>query len=132
MKLKVGQRFKVASAIAEKYEKELGKFSFVVEITSLKNYSPSPICPPTRNIYFEVVDWDANDGYRRDRIWFACYSIGIGHDKYGDASMNFSPDHINGEGDWYLPDLFRWQHLFLYLYRGGAVMPIEDNSSEFG
>ncbi|RXF70540.1 hypothetical protein [Arcticibacter tournemirensis] len=131
MELKVGQRFKVTSAIAREYEKELGKFSFVVEIHSLDDYSPSPICPTTRNIYFTLVDWEPNHKHH-DKIWFACYSISMGHDKYGDDSMNFSPDYINGEGDWYLPDLFRWQHVFLRLCQGGAVTLIKNICNEIG
>lgn len=132
MELKVGQRFKVTSAIAGEYEKELGKFNFVVEIFSLKDYSPSPICPTTRNIHFTLVDWEPNNKHSHDKIWFACYSIGMGHDRYGDDSMNFSPDYIKGEGNWYVPDLFCWQHHFLRVCQGGAVTPMNNMCNEDG
>lgn len=120
MELKVGQQFRVTSAIAQTYEQQLGPFRFIVEIYSLESKKETPTMPaPFRDISFTLLHWEPNN-FNADP-WYACHCITLGHDRYGKPEMNYSPDLINGQGEWFLPDLFRWQRLFLYLVRNGVV-----------
>jgi hypothetical protein len=132
--LKVGQYYRVTSAVAEGYQEIHGPFSFVVRVYELSRSRGTPLTPISGDLTLRLVDWEPMNGFRDDP-WFAAYSMAIGNTKYGEMCMkvppekvqeiNWSPDVINGSGRWYVPDLFRWQHLFLYLVRHDAVECVE-------
>jgi len=119
MDLKIGQQFRVRSNIAQRFEDELGPFYFIVEITSLATEHETPtVKEPWRDLSFKLIHYAPRD---RDRYWYACHCLSLGHSRYGPPEMNYSPDFIAGEGEWCAPDLFRWQHMFLYLVLNKAV-----------
>lgn len=127
MELCVGQRFLVTSAIAQGYERLLGySFSFMIEVYSLGEKKPAPLSKPDRDVTFRLLEWKPRGPYLRDDPWYAANCLTIGHNRYNnDTTLNYAPDQITGEGTWYLPDFFRWQHLFLYWWRHDVVELID-------
>lgn len=135
MELKVGQYYRITSSVAEGYQAIHGPFSFVVRVRELSREKYSPLTPETGNLTLTLIDWAPMNGLRADP-WFAVKSLAIGHTQYGDNCLkvpegksdeiNWSPDVINGSGRWYVPDLFRWQHLFFYLVRNGGAELLEN------
>lgn len=122
MKLEIGQQFRVRSTIAQRYQQQLGSFYFIVEICSLEASTETPTVKiHNRDLMFKPLYWHPRGVALRDEPWYACYCLSLGHDKYGEQQMNYSPDIITGQGEWYLPDLFRWQDKFLVLVRNGVV-----------
>ena len=120
MELRVGQQFRVPSAIAQGYEELVGEFSFVVEISSLELAYHTHSIPAVRDIYLKLIDCTPYNGFHIEPH-YAAYCISHGHDKYEQLgatySINYSPDLVAGDGSsWFLPDLFRWQNKFYYLY----------------
>ncbi|MET4545685.1 hypothetical protein ABIE26_003003 [Pedobacter africanus] len=115
-----GQVFRISSNLAQKYETIFGQFSFLAEVVAVGEYrswGTSNIV--TRDLTLTVKDW-GTEPYGQPK-WFVCHCLALGHDKYGDPELNYSPNLIQGKGQWYVPDLMKWQERFSELWQHGLV-----------
>jgi len=138
MELKVGQHFRLTSAIAKGYEKLEGEFSFVVKVIKLYRTTVTPMVATDGDVTFQLVEWEPMNGHRIDP-WFAVYSLALGYEQYGQVQMkvpqeevvrlNWSPNFIDGEGEWYVPNIFKRQDLFLYLVFHSVAKYLPDYQS---
>lgn len=115
--LRVDQRFRVSSAICQKYEEKFGPFMFIVEVKRLYRMPQTYVIPADGDLYLGLVE-PGRDGVH----WHECHCLSMGDTNYYPREFHYSPDLING-GDamWYVPDLFRWQTLWCWLVGNDVV-----------
>lgn len=116
--LQVGQRFRVPSIISWGLSKRHGQFMMVIEISQLYRLSGSPLQPPNGDILFNLVEYPGAHGYP---MWFDCHCLITGNENKMAPGMNYSTNIITHNGEWFLPDLFRKQALFMDLLAAGVV-----------
>lgn len=115
--LRVGQRFRVSSMMCQRYEELFGPFYFEVEVLTLYRLQQCTEQPAWGDLMLKYVGPEYNGELER-----ACMTIAIGHHIFIEGlATGYSPDLINGDGMWYLPDIFRRQDLWCWLVGNDVV-----------